>query len=144
MPVAIDPTVDFNAYRTFDFAPIPAGAAAAMSPSLAYLGVDSALARDLGTVGLARSLGGQPDVIVAYFAGGTAVNTDAWGYASGSATGISILDVAPSSLVVDVVDARLRKLVWRGVANGALLGPQSVDPAVTQMLRSYWPARQKY
>jgi len=144
VPVAIDPGVDFNAYRTFDFVPIPASVTSAMSPSLGYFGVDRVLATDLATVGLSRSLGGQPDVLVAYFAGGTVVNTDAWGYASGSAAGISVLDVPASSLVVDVVDARMRKLVWRGVAEGALLGPQNVDPAVRQMLRSYWPARQRY
>jgi len=142
--VALDPAADFNAYRTFDFAPIPAGAASAMAPSLAALGVDGVLTRAFGTVGLARSLGGQPDLLIAYFAGGTAVNSDAWGYASASAAGISVLEVPSSSLVVDVVDARLRRLVWRGVAEGALLGPQNVDPAVRQMLRSYWPARQKY
>ncbi|HVP65948.1 MAG TPA: DUF4136 domain-containing protein [Anaeromyxobacteraceae bacterium] len=136
-PVIVDASANFAAYQTFDFLPVPAGVPA-VTPSLAYFGVDGVLARDLGTVGLARAIGGTPDLYFAYFAGGTPVDTQAWGYTTAGATPIAIADVPPTSLVVDAVDARSMKLVWRGVAQGALVSPASVDPAIRQML-TLWP-----
>ena len=141
-PVVLDSAVNFGSYQTFDFIPLPAGVPA-VAPSLAYFGVDGVLSRDLGTVGLVRSVGGTPDLYIAYFAGGSPVDTQAWGYSAGSAVPIAIADVPATSLVVDAVDARSMKLVWRGVAQGALVSPAGVDPAVRQML-TYWPARQGF
>jgi len=136
----VDSGVNFGAYQTFDFVPVPAGAVASLAPTLTYYSIDGVLARALGGVGLARAIGGSPDLLFAYFAGGSPVDTEAWGYTVGNATPISIVDVPPSSLVVDAVDAHTQKLVWRGVAQGALVSAQSVDPAVRQML-TFWPAR---
>ncbi|HTP49714.1 MAG TPA: DUF4136 domain-containing protein [Anaeromyxobacteraceae bacterium] len=142
-PVVVDAGADFGAYQTFDFVPVPAQAGAALAPTLTYYGIDGVLARNLGTVGLVRAVGGTPDLLFAYFAGGSPVDTEAWGYSVGAGATISVSDVSASSLVVDAVDARTRKLVWRGVAQGALAGAGSADPAVRQML-AFWPARSRY
>jgi hypothetical protein len=134
------PGTDFGSYRTFDFIPVPAGGSRIVA-TLDYYGVDGVLARDLGTVGLTRSIGGTPDLHVAYFQGGTQVDVRDWGYSTAGNPFAEILDVPSACLVVDVVDASKKVLVWRGIATDALASPQSVDPAVRQMLQG-WPGRQ--
>jgi hypothetical protein len=130
---------DFSSYRTFDFFPVPAGGARVVA-TLDYFGVDGALARGLGEIGLARSIGGSPDLLVAYYQGGTQVDVSAWGYATAGNPVIDVIDVPSSCLVVDLVDATTKVLVWRGIATDALSSAQSVDPAVRQMLQG-WPGR---
>jgi hypothetical protein len=132
-----DAGADFSSYRTFDFLPLPAGTAP-ISASLGYFSVEGAIAQGFGDVGLVRSIGGDPSVLVAYFAGGRQVDVQAWGYRTGPGPLVQVSDVPPSCLVVDVVDAGSRVLVWRGIATDALLSPQNVAPAVRQMLQQ-WP-----
>jgi hypothetical protein len=128
---------DFSMYRTFDFVQVPAGLARIVA-SLDYFGVDGVLARELGQAGLARSIGGSPDLLVAYYQGGTQVDVAAWGYTTAGNPVVDVIDVPSSCLVVDLVDARRKVLVWRGIATDALTSPQSVSPAVRQMLLG-WP-----
>ncbi len=132
---------DFPSYRTFDFMPVPPGAARLVA-TLDYFGVDGVLGRALGDVGLARAIGGTPDLLVAYYPGGTPVDVAAWGYSTAGNPVIDVADVPSSCLVVDMVDASSKVLVWRGIATDALLGPSSVDPAVRQMLQGWPGARQ--
>ncbi len=132
---------DFSRYQTFDFVPVPAGGAR-IAASLAYFGIDGVLANDLGQVGLVRSIGGSPDVLVAYYQGGKPVDVTLYGYSTAGNPVIDVADVPSTCLVVDVVDAGSRVLVWRGIATDALVSTSSVDPAVRQMLQS-WPGRQQ-
>jgi hypothetical protein len=134
------PGADFGSYRTFDFIPVPAGGSRIVA-TLDYYGVDGVLARDLGMVGLTRSIGGNPDLYIAYFQGGMQVDVRDWGYSTAGNPAAEILDVPSACLVVDVVDASKKVLVWRGIATDALASPQSIDPAVRQMLQG-WPGRQ--
>jgi hypothetical protein len=53
---------------------------------------------------------------------------------------VEVIDVPSSCLVVDMIDAGTKVLVWRGIATDALLSPEAVDPAVRQMLQG-WPPR---
>jgi hypothetical protein len=131
---------DFSRYQTFDFFPVPSGGAR-IAATLTYFGVDGVIDRDLGRIGLARSIGGSPDLLVAYFQGGTQVDPSAWGYTTAGNPVIDVIDVPSSCLVVDLVDASTKVLVWRGIATDALLSADSVDPAVRQMLQG-WPGRQ--
>jgi hypothetical protein len=134
---AVDPGADFPAYRTFDFLPIPAGVPSVL-PSLGYFGLEGAIARGFSDVGVVRSIGGDPAVLVAYHAGGRPVDVQAWGYRTGPGAIVQVADVPSTCLVVDVVDAGSRVLVWRGIATDALVSPDGVDPAVRQMFRQ-WP-----
>jgi hypothetical protein len=133
-------SVDFSRFQTFDFLPIPAGGAR-IAATLDYFAVDGVLARDLGNIGLARQMGGRPDVFVNYFQGGQQVDLAAWGYGTAGNPVIAVIDVPSSCLVVDVVDASRKVLVWRGIATDALVSPDAVDPAVRQMLQA-WPVPQ--
>lgn len=130
---------DFSSYRTFDFVTVPAGAER-YAASLAYFGIDGVLDRNLSSAGLARSIGGAPDLLVAYYQGGRQVDVAAWGYRTAGNPVVDPIDVPSSCLVVDMVDASTKVLVWRGIATDALVSPQSVDPAVRQMLQG-WPPR---
>lgn len=131
---------DLSAYRTFDFLPVPPGSAR-IAATLDYFGVDGVLARDLSQAGLSRSIGGTPDLLVGYYQGGTQVDTKAWGYGTAGDPVIDVATVPPSCLVVDLVDASTKVLVWRGIATDALVSADSVDPAVRQMLQG-WPGGQ--
>jgi hypothetical protein len=130
---------DFSSYRTFDFVPVPSGAAR-IAASLEYFGIDGVLARNLSAAGLARSIGGSPDLLVAYYQGGRQVDLTAWGYRTAGNPVVEVIDVPSSCLVVDMIDAGTKVLVWRGIATDALLSPEAVDPAVGQMLQG-WPPR---
>ena len=48
---------DFSSYRTFDFIPVPPGAAR-FTASLEHFGIEGVLDRNLSSAGLARSIGG--------------------------------------------------------------------------------------
>ncbi len=133
-------SVDFSRFQTFDFLPIPPGGAR-IAATLDYFAVDAVLARDLGGIGLARQMGGRPDVFVNYFQGGQQVDLGAWGYGTAGNPVIAVIDVPSTCLVVDVIDASRRILVWRGISTDALVSPDAVDPAVRQMLQA-WPAPQ--
>ena len=131
---------DFSAYRTFEFVPVPAGAAR-IAATLDYFAIEAALDRNLSGAGLARSISGSPDLLVAYYQGGRQVDVTAWGYSTAGNPVVDVVDVPSSCLVVDLVDASRKVLVWRGIATDALLSPSSIDPAVRQMLQG-WPPRQ--
>jgi hypothetical protein len=132
-------TTDFSSYRTFDFVPVPAGASRLVA-TLGYFEVEGVLARDLSAAGLARAIGGTPDLLVAYYQGGRQVDVTAWGYRTAGDPVVEVADVPSSCLVVDLVDAGRKVLVWRGIATDALSSPQALDPAVRQMLQG-WPPR---
>jgi hypothetical protein len=134
---AMDAQADFSGYRTFDFLPVPPGTAA-VAASLGYFGVEGAIARGFGDVGVVRSIGGTPSVLVAYYAGGRQVDVQAWGYRTGPGPLVQVAEVPSTCLVVDVVDAGTRVLVWRGIATDALVSPQNLQPAVQQMFQQ-WP-----
>jgi hypothetical protein len=142
--VSIDPAADFDRFRTFDVMPSPpGGATSGLSPAVAETlrGVPSALERSLASVNLTRSPGGSADLLVTAFPGGTPVSTQALGYTAAFDPVLSVASVGTASLVVDLVDARTHRLVWRGVAEGALASPTALDPALLRMLRAYYPTR---
>jgi hypothetical protein len=130
---------DFSSYRTWDFVPLPAGVAR-LGATLDYFAIEGVLDRDLSAVNLTRSISGSPDLYVAYYQGGKQVDTRAFGYGTAGNPVVEVVDVPASCLVVDLVDAQTRILVWRGIATDALTGPSMIDPAVRQMLQG-WPPR---
>lgn len=133
------PGVDLAAYATFDVVPVPPGAARRMDPSFASFAVDGAIASRLSGVGLARAISGSPDLLVAYWQGGTVGDVAAFGYSAGAVPGAFDVAGFPSStLVVDLVDARTRVLAWRGAAAGALTSREAVGPALARLLPG-WP-----
>jgi len=137
-PACYDPGIDFDAYRTFDFLAVPASAPGSQRVSTPE--VADTIARSLESVSLSR-VARDPDLLVAYAPGGSAIGSDAPLHAAAFAPVIAMRDVDPGSLVVDLLDGRTRRLVWRGVAAGALVAPEDLAPALERLVRGHFPAR---
>ncbi|HET7874287.1 MAG TPA: DUF4136 domain-containing protein [Methylomirabilota bacterium] len=140
-----DPRADFAAYRTFAWMPAPAGGYADL---LAIPSVRERVERAVGARLKERGLtpmpsGGNPDLIVRYFvtvqereriapapaAAGPYPST--W---TGPWTGISrealVYSSRAGTLIVELVDARDRRVVWRAAIEGEGLSDEDVAQVV--------------
>jgi len=143
-PVSVDPAADFDRFRTFHLLPAPPGqTGGGFSPALAETlrSVPSALERSLASVSLVPAPGGTADLLVSFHVGGSPVSIQTLGYTAAFDPVLSVAGVGQASLVVDLVDARNRHLVWRGVAEGALASPAALEPALQRLLRAHYPTR---
>jgi hypothetical protein len=129
-----DHDADFARYRTYGWA--AGGPGVRVNPvvhKIIVTGVDEQLAKK----GLAR-VDSTPDAFVTYHGGSaeeTVVDTDFYGYGYGPgwyAGGAPAPSSAPvtkysrGTLIVDLWDARTKRLIWRGIATDI----RSDDPAV--------------
>jgi len=143
-----DPGADFSRFKTFDFIGQPKG----LDPLMAKR-ARAEVALQLKAKGLQRATG-RADLLVAIVARARTehqVNTVSygwgWGYGWWGGMGGStsyVRNVPIGALVVDLVNARNKQLVWRGTARDYL----SPDPqenagmlhrAVSKMFESYPP-----
>ncbi len=154
-----DTRANFAAYRTYAWAPGgPQAPPDAGIPAGMLQLVRSDVDRALAARGLAPAPeGAAPDLLVAAF--GTAkthVDVTSWygyGYAPVSyrfdsgppPPGADVYQYREGTLVLDLVDARTKQLVWRGTATGtasnAADARAKIDAAVQQMLQKYPPPR---
>jgi predicted phage gp36 major capsid-like protein len=137
---------DFNVYRTYDWA--PADQLATGDPRLDnneffQERVQTAVEKGLGARGLERAASGRADLVLHYHASVTQ-RVDAggvdqkYGYCEGCVP--SVFDAG--TLTLDVVDARTKRLVWRGWAESTFDGvvdnqqwlEQRIDEAVARIL----------
>lgn len=109
--------------------------------------LQGAIEKRLAAKGYERVLTGQPDLLVHYHA---SVNQKVdvydvdtrYGYCYGNCEA-QIVDFEQGTLIIDIVDARTNKVVWRGwaqdVMNGVIDNQQrlekQVDEGVTKMMR---------
>ncbi len=149
---------NFASYRTYAWAPQPtaegstSASAAMQNNSLLQdrirRSVDTAMASKGFTVNTEN-----PDVIVVYHTGmQNKVDVTDWGYSyAGSYWGwagrdIDVYNYTEGTLLVDLVDPKQKKLVWRGSASG-VVDPgrtpeqiqQRLDDVVSQMFQNYPP-----
>jgi len=122
-----DLSYDFAKLKSYRWADIPSKADA---DPLVVQRVGSAVETQLKTKGY-QLAEGQPDFLVATYVGRhTRIQVTDWGYGYGHARwygggGLDVYEYDQGSLVVDIVDARTKQLVWRGTATGI------VDPGAT-------------
>lgn len=131
--------VDFSAYRTFDWMPVPAGlyAGARVGPTLDNR-IRRAVETQLVLKGLQQVLEGQkPDLLIAYHASARETFDrayyDSWGYGRLGRWrgGTVVVDTqTEGSLVVDLIDAPQNALVWRGKASGVISNPRDAEKRV--------------
>jgi hypothetical protein len=127
-----DPATDFSAYSTYAWLPLPPGAGKSVevrNPTAHKL-IQTAVNRELSSkdVSMTRA---TPDLYVTY-----EVHRDPSGL-NLSPAGYSVpshfaerADLAPrvaGTLVVDLIDTKERKLVWRGWAEGAFTRAELLD-----------------
>lgn len=143
-----DPAADFSRFRTFEFIGQPKG----LDPLMAKR-ARAEVALQLEAKGLHRAAG-KPDLLVAIAArtrNQRQVNTVhfGWGYGYGWWGGMGgstsyVRNVPIGALVVDLVNARNKQLVWRGMAHD-YLSPDPKDNAamlhraVAKMFEEYPP-----
>src|SRR6185436_10580776 len=126
----LEPTADFARYRSYDWG--QADALPTSDPRLVknpsfqdYL--QGAIARQFARRGLEQSTSGTPDLLVHYHTNVTSrfnvYGADRErGYCSGDNCLGEVAEYEAGTLVLDVVDARTNKLIWRGWAQDTLDG----------------------
>lgn len=139
----VDRDQDFRRYRTFDWG--PADALPAGDPRLERDGffqdhIQGAIERNMATKGFARVASGEvPDVRVHFHAViDRRINATLLDYQSGYCgrsdcqTGIS--EYEEGTLVVDMIDVRTDRLVWRGWARDSVEGVLSNQDRLVQKI----------
>jgi hypothetical protein len=155
-----DRTVDFSTYKTFDFAPAPE-----INNPLVYERIREAVSAELVAKGFTLEAG-SPTLIVALhgrLSSETKMDTTAYGYGMGGwgyrgyyrggyggmgTASTTVREVPVGTLIVDIVDAKEKKLVWQGMASDSLDPKASADTrdrrvkdAVKQMLEHFPPVK---
>jgi uncharacterized protein DUF4136 len=137
-----DHSIDFGRYRAYDWMRPPAGEDTRPSGGLP---VDEPLQKAVNNELLGRGLrrSSQPDFLISY-------RFTAAGGASGTrANGPDAEETAPAvghggkgNLVLDFVDAKSRKSIWRGTATtdwGSEVQEERIRDTVTQLLARFPP-----
>ena len=154
-----DPAAPYPTYKKYAWlnaTPGPEQAAAIRNPS-AYAMVVGALDRELGRKGFEKTtLDGNPDFVVAVLGNSQQrIEVTNYGYAYGGAymygpygpgmvvTAPDVRSYTDGTLLVDFVDAKTKKLVWRGTATDTINDPESakkvVDAAARGLIEAYPP-----
>lgn len=145
----LDKDVRFADYATYDWGPpdnLPVGDPRLDNNPFFNDYLQGAIEKKMAARGFARAVGATPDLLIHYHA---SVNQrmdvyavdQRYGYCYGNCEP-QIVDYEQGTLVVDLVDARTSKVVWRGWAQDAMNGiidnqqrlEKQVDEGVTKMM----------
>ncbi len=149
-----DPEIDFDRYDTYDWLDdrpnVPAEAKNAMGE---FPMIDDPLRRAVSAGFAEKGVAEDqidPDVLVAYHLGAEdPIEVTGWGYVysdpkAGWGRGMDVVAYRKGTLVIDVIDARTMRLVWRASAQRAIEGEPSqtaagerIALAVGQMLQTF-------
>lgn len=146
-----DQEADFSAYKTFAW--IPQRKGIAVRNPLADKRIKKAVSDELIAKGYVGDTSG-PDLLLVYHAGmRNKVDVASWGYGYGRywrypVGGVSVYQYTEGTLVLDIVDAQKKELVWRGVAQKALSETSSVEKreenlkkVVAKLLKNFPPQK---
>lgn len=120
--------LDFTQYRTYDWSPadaLPTGDPRFDKDPFFQDHMQGAVERHLVTRGYQRVASGTPDLLIHYHASITQridVNRSdrEHGYCYDESCSVRVVDFEAGTLVVDLIDARTNRLVWRGWAQESL------------------------
>lgn len=146
----IERGLSFSDYLTYEWGPpdnLPVGDPRLDNNPFFNDYLQGAIEKRLVAKGYQRVLTGQPDLLVHYHA---SVNQKVdvydvdtrYGYCYGNCEA-QIVDYEQGTLIIDIVDARTSKVVWRGWAQDVMNGvidnqdrlERQVDEGVTKMMR---------
>ncbi|HVE79574.1 MAG TPA: DUF4136 domain-containing protein [Gemmatimonadaceae bacterium] len=134
-----DPRARFAGYHSYAWVDTPR-MQAMQQGTLFDRRLRSAVEEQLAAKGLRRSeANGEADVLLAYHVGvQDRLNVQQWGYAGRR---LDVREYQEGALVIDIVDARSKSLVWRGTAAGELTGPdrsgEKLAKAVQKMFADF-------
>jgi hypothetical protein len=141
-----DANANFAQYKTFDF--MPHRTAAPGGNPLNNKRVEAAIEQELVAKGLQKQAAGRPDLLVAYHTNvKDKIDVDTYGYRYGRygrrvGTYATVQKYQQGTVVVDLVDAKERELVWRGWAKGEAsdsVSKEKIDDTVAKILAKYPP-----
>jgi hypothetical protein len=135
---------DFSRFKTFDFLPAPPEL---QQNELLAKRIGTAIIKELSTKGLTRSES-DPDLHIAVY---TQVKDKVsvtsygygyapyytWGYWGPRMGGTDVRQYEEGTLIIDLVDAKQKEMVWRGMASKALSSspsPEKVDENVNKVV----------
>lgn len=143
--------LDFSRYRTYDWGPadaLPTGDPRLDRNPFFKDHMMGAVERHLAARGLELSSAGIPDLLIHYHANVTQridVNRvdRQYGYCYGDDCRVRVMEYEAGTLVLDIVDTRTNRVVWRGWAQDSLGGvienqdrmARMIDEAVAQMMK---------
>lgn len=137
-----DANANFTQYKTFDFMPHPGG-----NP-LNNKRIEAAVEQQLVAKGMQKQTAGRPDVLVAYHTNvKDKIDVDTYGYRYGRygrrvGTYTTVQKYQQGTIVVDLVDAKEKELVWRGWAKGEAndsVSKEKIDDTIVKILEKYPP-----
>ncbi len=143
-----DEDIDFSKYQTFRMAEWKGDDLAARPNPLLKRRVNRALEAELNAKGYTQREQGKPDFIVAFHTGikkRVAITEDYYPYRwrRGFGKRVSVHTYKEGSLVVDVIDADSKTIVWRGWATGVINRPdqaeEQIRESVTKVLAQFPP-----
>ena len=145
----IERTVDFSEYLTYDWGPrdaFPVGDPRLDNNAVFRDYLEGAIEKRMAAKGYERGVGGQADLLLHYHA---SVNQKvdvyeadrSYGYYPG-ATESRVVEFEQGTLILDVIDAKTNRLIWRGWAQDSMTGiidnqrrlEQQVEEGVTKMM----------
>lgn len=143
--------LDFAQYRTYDWGPadaLPTGDARLDNDPFFHDHVQGEVERQLAFKGFARSVSESPDLLLHYHANiNRRIDVDRLdrerGYCSGDECGPGVIEYEAGTLVLDIVDVRTNRVVWRGWAQESVENSlndrdrmaRQINEAVTRMLK---------
>lgn len=137
-----DESANFAQYKTFDFIAHRGG-----NP-LNNKRIEAALEQELVAKGMQKQTAGKPDLLLAYHTNvKDKIDVDTYGYRYGRygrrvGTYTTVQRYKQGTLVVDLVDAEAKELVWRGWAQGEVndsVSKEKINDTVAKILAKYPP-----
>ena len=143
--------LDFSHYRTYDWGPadaLPTGDPRLDQNPFFQDHVQGAVEKQLAAKGFERSTSETPDLLIHYHASinqridVNRIDRD-YGYCYDENCQVRVIEYEAGTLVLDLVDTRTNRLVWRGWAQDSVEGvltnqdrmARNIDEAVRRMLR---------
>jgi len=163
-----DPEINFSSMKTYGWLPIPEKA---QLNELTIKHIKRAVNNELNAKGL-QMASENPDMLIALHGGKEKkVDIQEWGYSYDNQDyqhlgyypgplhgepagrdyfeyrrGIDTYEYEVGTLILDVVDAKTKSLVWRGTATGVVdsnITPEKINEVVKKIIENFPPAKKK-
>ncbi len=143
-----DESVDFGAYSTYAYMEAPQGVLA--GNAMLATSIEQAVDSELATDGYRKIESGTPDFYVAYHGAVneviSSVTVERWGYGWrrwARTAEVRVDTYQQGTLVIDIVNAADKELVWRGSVQGNVDNPErarkNIGKAIAKILEEFPP-----